>query len=93
MSADRNHLVFIDNISDSLRAIEEYIGEMTFDEYDQSGVTQDAVNMRLQVIGENASKLPVELRDQFPDIAWHKVRGMRNIISHDYYTLDTRILW
>ena len=93
MSANRNPQVFIDNIKGSLHAIEEYIGELTFEEYNLSGVTQDAINMRLQVIGENASKLPVKLRDQFPYVAWHKIRGLRNLISHDYYILDTRILW
>lgn len=93
MSAERNVLVFLDNISESIEAVFSYVGDMSFDEYDSQELIQDAVNMRLQIIGENVNKLPVGLRDAFPNIAWYKIRGLRNIISHDYSILDCRIIW
>ncbi|SRR6266702_5195338 len=57
---------------------------------------QDATLMRLQDIGEQL----VRIRDQFPkfyeqyqDDSWHKLIGLRNIISHGYREIDFAIIW
>ena len=57
---------------------------------------QDATLMRLQDIGEQL----VRIRDKFPDFfqqqssdEWHKLIGLRNIISHGYREVDFEIIW
>lgn len=57
---------------------------------------QDATLMRLQDIGEQLARI----RDQFPDFYeryqdddWHKLIGLRNIISHGYREIDFAIIW
>jgi uncharacterized protein with HEPN domain len=57
---------------------------------------QDATLMRLQDIGEQLTRI----RDQFPDYFeanqdsdWHKIIGLRNIISHGYREIDFEIIW
>ena len=57
---------------------------------------QDATLMRLQDIGEQLTRI----RDQFPefyeqnqDDSWHKLIGLRNIISHGYREIDFVIIW
>lgn len=57
---------------------------------------QDATLMRLQDIGEQL----VRIRDQFPefyerhqDDSWHRLIGLRNIISHGYREIDFAIIW
>jgi len=57
---------------------------------------QDATLMRLQDIGEQLTRI----RDQFPefyeqnqDDSWHKLIGLRNIISHGYREIDFAIVW
>ena len=57
---------------------------------------QDATLMRLQDIGEQL----VRIRDKFPDFyeqhssdEWHKIIGLRNIISHGYREVDFDIIW
>ncbi|WP_288052421.1 DUF86 domain-containing protein [Pseudothermotoga sp.] len=47
----------------------------------------------LQIIGEAASKLPEEVRNLAPDIPWHKIIGMRNILVHDYFAIDLDVVW
>jgi len=56
---------------------------------------QDATLMRLQDIGEQLA----HVRDQFPDFfdlnqheSWHKLIGLRNIISHGYREIDFDII-
>ncbi len=57
---------------------------------------QDATLIRLQDIGEQLSRI----RDNFPeffeanhDESWHKLIGLRNIISHGYREVDFGIIW
>lgn len=57
---------------------------------------QDATLMRLQDIGEQLGRI----RDKFPDFyeqhssdEWHKLIGLRNIISHGYREIDFEIIW
>ena len=47
----------------------------------------------LQIIGEAAHALPRELRDREPDIPWTKIMGMRHILVHDYFAVDTDVVW
>jgi len=47
----------------------------------------------LQIIGEAAYTLPQALRDQQPDIPWAQIIGMRHILVHDYFVIDTDIVW
>ncbi len=46
-----------------------------------------------QIIGEPAYALPREVRDHQPDIPWTEIIGMRHILVHDYFVIDTNIVW
>jgi uncharacterized protein with HEPN domain len=46
-----------------------------------------------EIIGEAASRLPDEFKESYPDIDWHRIRGFRNRIVHDYMGIDYSIVW
>ncbi len=54
---------------------------------------QDAVIRRLEIIGEATSRLNETTRNAIPQLPFRKMRGMRNIVSHDYGNIDTKIVW
>ncbi len=47
----------------------------------------------LQIIGEAARALPMEIRSLAPELPWPKIIGMRNILVHGYFEIDTDIVW
>lgn len=45
-------------------------------------MAEDAIERNLQIIGDAANHLPVEITDAHPEIAWPQIRGFRNILVH-----------
>jgi len=55
--------------------------------------TYDATLRNLELIGEAASHLPQELREQNPGIPWRLVIATRNRLIHGYLGIDDDTLW
>ena len=54
---------------------------------------QSAVLHQLYVIGEAAARVSSSLRERYSSIPWSAVRGFRNYIAHEYFSLDLYIVW
>jgi uncharacterized protein with HEPN domain len=55
--------------------------------------TIDAVIRNIEVIGEASSHLPDEVLKQYDDISWPLMKGIRNILAHEYFGVDLEIIW
>lgn len=83
-------------ISDIIEAIEnalEYSSGMTFEQFVEDQKTIDAVIRNFIIIGEAASHLPEDFTEMHPDFPWREMRDMRNIVIHEYFGVDNRIVW
>ena len=47
----------------------------------------------LQIIGEAARALPQDVRALAPDVPWQNIIGMRSVLVHGYFEIDTDIVW
>lgn len=47
----------------------------------------------LQIIGEAARALSEAVRAQAPAVPWAKIIGMHHILVHDYFGIDTAVVW
>jgi uncharacterized protein with HEPN domain len=52
-----------------------------------------ALTRLLEIMGEAASRVPVEARIRYPEIPWVQMVGMRNRLIHGYDAVDFDILW
>ena len=48
---------------------------------------------QLEIIGEAANNLTNELKSKFTEIEWRKIVGLRNILVHQYFGVDEKIIW
>ena len=44
-------------------------------------------------IGEASTHLTDEIKNSKPDIEWIKIKGMRNLITHEYFGIDYKTLF
>jgi len=80
------------DILESIENIEKYAvrGKNVFE---NDELVQTWILHHLQILGEAAAKISDEYQDSHPDIPWLKIIGMRNILVHDYFRIDTKAVW
>lgn len=83
------------NILDSIHKIKLYTQQFNdADALYKDSKSFDAVMMNFIVIGEMADKLSDEFIDSTQgQIEWFKIRGLRNVIAHNYFGIDAEEIW
>ena len=54
---------------------------------------RSAVVHQLTVIGEAVARLSPEVKDPHPEIPWTDIKGLRNIVVHNYFGIDWAEVW
>lgn len=85
--------IFLKHIVESIEYIEENVGNATEEEFYADVPMQDAAIRRLQVIGEAVKNLPQDYREEHNEIEWRKASGMRDVIVHEYFAIDLKLVW
>lgn len=65
----------------------------SIDRFAESTTYQNAVSMCILQIGELVGRLTDDFKTANADIPWHKIRGMRNYVAHEYGSIDFEIVW
>ena len=77
---------------ESCNKILQYTDNMDFEAFCNDSKTLDAVIRNFEIIGEAANRLPEDFKDNHNNIDWHRIRGFRNRIVHDYMGIDFGIV-
>ena len=86
-------LDYLDDILDSVKKIERYTRGMTYEEFIEDPKTVDAVLRNFEVVGEAAKNVPDDIRQEYNDVPWSEMAGMRDKLIHGYATVELQIVW
>lgn len=89
----REPKLYFQDIIDSIKKIEGYLEDRTYEKFVNDEMVLDAVIRNIEIIGEAAKNVPEETKNSHPEIPWGKIAGMRNKIIHEYFGIDIEILW
>ena len=89
----REPSLLVEDIIDSANKILHYTDKLSFEEFTKDGKTIDAVIRNFEIIGEAANRLPEDFKESHLKVDWHRIRGFRNRIVHDYFGIDYSIVW
>ena len=90
---DKDPNIFLRHILESIEAIENHMAGISWDDFEQSLKSQDAVARRLEIIGEAVKNLSDEFKARRVDIPWKDIAGMRNNVIHEYFNVDIKLVW
>lgn len=82
----------VDDILAAIDRCRRYAGSLDDGDSLIAEMATDAIERSIQIIGEASTHLPVSITEAHPEVNWPAIRGMRNIIVHEYFGVDPSIL-
>jgi uncharacterized protein with HEPN domain len=89
----RDWRLHLEDILEAIGKIERYSAGMDFEQFQADEKTADAVVRNLEIIGEASRHIPREVQERNPNIPWDKMRGIRNVLVHEYFRVSLPIIW
>ena len=83
----------VEDILEAIAKIEQYVSGLSFGQFAADPKTIDAVVRNLEVIGEAVRHLSSDLDSLPAGVPWIDIAGMRNILIHEYFGVDLKIIW
>ena len=66
---------------------------MDFDEFKVDEKTLSAVIRKFEIIGESVRYLPDRIKENYSNVPWKEMAGMRERLIHGYFGIDYNIIW
>ena len=89
----RNWQLRLQDILDAICSIQQRTAGMSFEEFTQNETLFKAVLYDFVVIGEAVINIPSGVQSQYPQIPWRLMGDMRNVIAHEYFQVNLRVVW
>ena len=89
----RGYRLYLEDISTAIEKIQRFVGTLSFGEFLRDEKAYDAVVRNFEIIGEAARNIPQEVKDRHPSVKWKKVYLFRNVLAHEYFGIDSQLLW
>lgn len=91
--SERTDRDFVQDIQEASRRIAEYTTGISYEAFLADTKTQDAVVRNLEIIGEATKYLSEDLRNQYSEIPWKSLAGVRDKLIHHYFGVNFDIVW
>ncbi|OGW95689.1 MAG: hypothetical protein A2Z81_03235 [Omnitrophica WOR_2 bacterium GWA2_45_18] len=89
----RDFRLYLDDILEAVKRIEKYTKGLTFDKFREDDLILDGVVRNLEVIGEAVKNIPQSIKEEYSEVEWRKISGMRDILAHEYFGIDVEVIW
>lgn len=89
----RDYSDYLQDIMDSVNAVEEFIKGIEYEDFKKDRKTIFAIIRGIEVIGEASKNIPKTIRSKYPEIPWKDMTGMRDKLIHEYFGVDIDTLW
>lgn len=88
----RDYRVYLDDVLSAIDKINRYVATSSVDTALKDEKTYDAVIRNLEIIGEAVKKVPDDIKSIHPGVEWKKIGGLRDILIHEYFGVDSAII-
>ena len=84
----------LEHILESIEKIQHLVSKLnTLENFETEWIEQDALIRNFEIIGEASNHISNEIKEQFLEVSWKELKGMRNFITHEYFGLQLDTIW
>jgi uncharacterized protein with HEPN domain len=84
---------FVNDISDAIAVIVTAVEGKTFEDFRNDIILRFALERAVEIISEASRHIPENLKASRPEVPWARVRGIGNVLRHEYHGLSDKIIW
>jgi len=88
----KDNRLYLIVIIECIERIQEYTSEGK-EQFLTDTKTQDAAIRNLQILAEATKRIPDEVKEKHPEIDWHGIVGLRNLLVHEYLNINIIRVW
>ena len=92
-SQNREWKCYVGDMMEFAEKVLGYTNELDQETFLADDRTYDATLRNLELIGEAARRIPINVREAHPDIPWHAIVGTRNRLAHGYLGISDSVVW
>jgi len=89
----KDNVIYLKHILEAIVSIESYLKDFTYESFTKDKKTIDAVVRELEIIGEASNNLTNDFKKKYPKIPFRDIIDMRNVLTHEYFGVNTKIVW
>jgi uncharacterized protein with HEPN domain len=89
----RTVLLRLTDIHDTIVGIQALVGVATIDDFANSWSMQRAVERGIEIISEASRHIPNDLKGLAPEMPWHQIAAIGNLLRHEYQRVDVTATW
>lgn len=93
MKKDAGEAARIEHIWDSIINIENFIADYNLESFSNDRKTFLAIIKLLEIIGEASNHISTATLNKIEGVNWKSIIALRNIITHEYFGIDSRIIF
>ena len=84
---------YLDDMLENAEKAISFVDGMDFDGFCKDDKAMYAVIRAFEIIGEAARQIPDDVRKANPEIQWREITAMRNKLTHEYFGVNTKVVW
>lgn len=81
---------YLNDILDGINATEQFIIGFDFAKFQADQKTIFAVTRAIEIVGEASKQIPNDIRDNYPDVPWKELAGMRDKMIYQYFGINLK---
>ena len=93
MRSELGDKIRLQHIIDAIDEIHKYLIAADLSVFLENSMMRFACIKQMEIIGEASNHLSAELKSKFSDIEWAQIVGMRNVFAHEYFGVDSSLVW
>ena len=93
MQPDAHDAALLLDMLESAKLVLKYVASRTREDLDRDTMLFDAIQRRIEIIGEAARGVSKEFKEAHPEIQWRPIMATRHILAHNYDAVNPDIVW